>query len=409
MAKKTKWEACSAEILLEQFFSQDDLGQLAVNAGRLLGCPLLILDDTFHVKGYFLPQGFSDLIFQDSVRCGEITYEAGVFISKSPAISEGRADYIQVPGSPYRRRFAPLTSAGVQLGSLICVDTDGHLEQIPPRTWELVEQILSKQMFVEVSRQDKPFETAEDLLRHLLDGGFSSAALFQLQASNTYLADFHPLAFALIDLETYHSAYIGQRHLKEELELQVPDSHPFLYQGNVLLFLHRVEAASAFSALSGEFQLKVIVSERLDDLFDLPELYHMAYKALELMKDERFHGGQVCTVSQLRTPLLLKNLEGCGHLILGELRRLAAHDREKDTQYCETLYHYLTCCHSLKKTSDALYTHRNTVLYRIRRLQEDFAIPLEDPSMHTDLLMGVSLLLFEARGPDFFLRENSEQ
>ena len=24
--------------------------------------------------------------------------------------------------------------------------------------------------------------------------------------------------------------------------------------------------------------------------------------------------------------------------------------------------------------------------------------------MHTDLLMGVSLLLFEARGPDFFLR-----
>ena len=226
MAKKTKWEACSAEILLEQFFSQDDLGQLAVNAGRLLGCPLLILDDTFHVKGYFLPQGFSDLIFQDSVRCGEITYEAGVFISKSPAISEGRADYIQVPGSPYRRRFAPLTSAGVQLGSLICVDTDGHLEQIPPRTWELVEQILSKQMFVEVSRQDKPFETAEDLLRHLLDGGFSSAALFQLQASNTYLADFHPLAFALIDLETYHSVYIGQRHLKEELEAQVPNSHP---------------------------------------------------------------------------------------------------------------------------------------------------------------------------------------
>ena len=72
--------------------------------------------------------------------------------------------------------------------------------------------------------------------------------------------------------------------------------------------------------------------------------------------------------------------------------------------YCETLYHYLTCCHSLKKASDALYTHRNTVLYRIRRLQEDFAIPLEDPSMHTDLLMGVPLLLFEARGPGFFLR-----
>lgn len=282
MTKNMKWKACNAETLLEQFFSQDDLGQLAVSAGRLLGCPLLVLDDTFHVKGYFLPQGFSNLTFQDSVRCGEITYEAGVFISKSPAISEGRADYIQVPGSPYRRRFAPLTSAGVQLGSLICVDTDGHLEQIPSQTWEMVEQILSKQMFVEVSRQDKPFETAEDLLRHLLDGGFSSTALFQLQTANTYLADFHPLAFALIDLETYRSAYIGQRHLKEELESEIPNSHPFLYRGNVFLFLHREEDAGAFSELAEEFRLKVIVLERPDDLFDLPELYRTAYKALLL-------------------------------------------------------------------------------------------------------------------------------
>ena len=170
-----------------------------------------------------------------------------------------------------------------------------------------------------------------------------------------------------------------------------------------MLFLHRREDMERFSALAEEFQLKVIVSEKIDDLFALPALYRTASEALALMTDERFHGGRVYTVAQLRTPLLLKNLEGCGRLIPEKLRRLAAHDREKDTQYCETLYHYLTCCHSLKKTSDALYTHRNTVLYRIRRLQEDFAIPLEEPSQHADLLLGVSLILFDAKGPDFFL------
>ena len=134
-----------------------------------------------------------------------------------------------------------------------------------------------------------------------------------------------------------------------------------------------------------------------------PKLYRTAREALELMTDERFHGELVCSVAQLRTPLLLKHLEGRGDLIPIALRRLAIHDREKDTQYCETLYYYLTCCHSLKKTSDALYTHRNTVLYRIRRLQEDFVIPLEEPSQHADLLLGVSIILFETKGPDFFL------
>ena len=398
------WEMCSAETLLEQFFAQDDLGKLTVSTGELLGCPLLVLDDTFHVAAHYLPLGFSDALFETAVRRGEISYEAGAIISENAMLTAGWADYVQLADSPYRRRFAPLVSAGVRLGCLICVDTDGHLEKIPPQTWELVEHILSKQMFVEASHQDKLFETAEDILMHLLDGGFSSAAHFQLQASGTYLADFHPCAFALIDLETYHSAYMGKRHLKEELEAQIPDSHPFLYKGDVFLFLHREGDGDIFSELAEEFQLKILISAPIDDLFTLPQLYRTAREALELMKDARFHGEAVCSAQQLRTPLLLKNLEGRGDLVSPELRRLAVHDREKGTQYCETLYHYLTCCHSLIKTSNALYTHRNTVLYRIRRLQEDFAIPLEEPSQHADLLLGVSLILFESKGPDFFLR-----
>ena len=398
------WEMCSAETLLEQFFAQDDLGKLTVSTGELLGCPLLVLDDTFHVAAHYLPLGFSDALFETAVRRGEISYEAGAIISENAMLTAGWADYVQLADSPYRRRFAPLVSAGVRLGCLICVDTDGHLEKIPPQTWELVEHILSKQMFVEASHQDKLFETAEDILMHLLDGGFSSAAHFQLQASGTYLADFHPRAFALIDLETYHSAYMGKRHLKEELEAQIPGSHPFLYKGDVFLFLHRERDGDIFSELAEEFQLKILISAPIDDLFTLPQLYRTAREALELMKDARFHGESVCSAQQLRTPLLLKNLEGRGDLISPELRRLAVHDREKGTQYCETLYHYLTCCHSLIKTSNALYTHRNTVLYRIRRLQEDFLIPLEDPSLHADLLLGVSLILFESKGPDFFLR-----
>ena len=44
-------------------------------------------------------------------------------------------------------------------------------------------------------------------------------------------------------------------------------------------------------------------------------------------------------------------------------------------------------------------------------MQEEFAIPLDEPVKHADLLLSVSLLLFEAKGPDFFLpkllRENS--
>ena len=404
-----KQKRYSTEALLTEFFAQDDLRTLAADTGALLECPLLVLDDTFHVAAHHRPLGFTDPLFQEAVRQGQITYETGAVISQSDALSAGKADYVKLDGSEYRRRFAPLISSGVRLGYLICVDTDGHLQSIPQKTWNTVEQVLAKQAFIETSRHDKPFETAEDILMHLLDGGFSSAPYFQLQASGTYLADFYPSGFALIDLTAYHNEYLGKRHLKDELGVRFPQSHSLLYRGDVFLFLHGTKDVHSFSALAKEFQLKVVMSDGLCDLFELPALYRTAHEALELMMDHRFHSGSVCTVAQLRTPLLLKNIEGRSDLIAKEIRALAAHDKEKDTQYCETLYHYLTCCRSLKKTCDALFTHRNTVLYRIRRMQDDFHIPLDEPAVHADLLLGVSLLLFEEKGPDFFLHTTNQR
>ena len=51
----TQWECNSSDTLLNDFFSQDDLKQLAVDAGIMLECPLLVLDDTFHVVAYYYP------------------------------------------------------------------------------------------------------------------------------------------------------------------------------------------------------------------------------------------------------------------------------------------------------------------------------------------------------------------
>ena len=75
--EEKRWESCNAEALLEEFFSQDDLRQLALSTGELLGCPLLVLDDTFHIAAHHLPLGFSDALFETAVRRGEISQPVG--------------------------------------------------------------------------------------------------------------------------------------------------------------------------------------------------------------------------------------------------------------------------------------------------------------------------------------------
>lgn len=389
--------------LMADFFAQDDLARLTVDAGELLDCPLMVIDDAFRVTAHYAPLGFTDPLFDRAVQQGAITYEAGAIISRSPALSAGAPDYVEVADSTRRRRFAPLISAGVRLGYLVCVDIDGHLADIPAETFRTVETVLAKQLFVEASRQDKPFGTAEEILIHLLDGGFPSAAYFRLQASSTYLADFHPTAFALIDLAAYHALYLGKSQLKDELTYRFYASHPFLYRGDVILFLHEGYDPAGFDALVEEFHLKVVISEPITDLYGLPALYRTAREALAVIADAGFRGGSVYHVEQLRTLLMLTAARRYRSLILPQVKALAACDREKGSQYCETLYYYLSCGRSLKDTCAALFTHRNTVLYRIHKMREDFAVPLDDPAAHTALLLSTALTLLDSKGAELFI------
>ena len=361
---------------------------MSIQNSQLMDCPLLVLDDTFHILAHYKTDGFADPLFDKAVQLGQITYEAGAIISKNARISAGQPDYIDLAGTPFRRRFAPLVSAGVRHGYLICVDLDEHLQTVSEGVFRTVETVLAKQLLMEAGQQERPFETAEEILMHLLDGGFSSAAYFRLQTAETYLADFHPEAFALIDLMTYHTVYTGKDTLKDELTYRFYASHPFLYKGDVLLFLHKGYNIADFAAL-----------------VNLPALYRPAREALDLMTETSFHSGSVFQVSQLKPLLLLSSLQTRSDLVSERIRFLSVCDREKGSQYCETLYHYLSSGRSLKETCAALFTHRNTILYRIRKMRDEYGVPLDDPSAHLELLLGVSLALFRTKGADFFLKK----
>ena len=54
-----KWANCSIQTLINEFFEQDDIKNLAEDTGILLKCPLLIIDETFHIVAHFNPPDFS--------------------------------------------------------------------------------------------------------------------------------------------------------------------------------------------------------------------------------------------------------------------------------------------------------------------------------------------------------------
>ncbi|MBB6216898.1 purine catabolism regulator [Anaerosolibacter carboniphilus] len=79
------------------------------------------------------------------------------------------------------------------------------------------------------------------------------------------------------------------------------------------------------------------------------------------------------------------------------LQPLVLYDKEKDSELVKTLQMYFQCGGNLKKISEEMYTHYNTIIYRIQRIKEITNIDLEEPNGRLNLQ--VALKIFELIEP----------
>ena len=80
------------------------------------------------------------------------------------------------------------------------------------------------------------------------------------------------------------------------------------------------------------------------------------------------------------------------HLVSPGLLALADHDREKGTQYFETLRAYLLHERDIPQTAQALIIHRTTLLYRLKKIQPLLGVDLDDPWQRLYLTLSLWIL-----------------
>ncbi len=74
------------------------------------------------------------------------------------------------------------------------------------------------------------------------------------------------------------------------------------------------------------------------------------------------------------------------------LEPLVAYDKEKDSQLVETLKKYFECRSNLKRVSEVMFTHYNTVIYRMQRIKDILGKDLDDPDIRLNLQIALKVL-----------------
>ncbi|MCI9151907.1 MAG: PucR family transcriptional regulator [Lachnospiraceae bacterium] len=103
--------------------------------------------------------------------------------------------------------------------------------------------------------------------------------------------------------------------------------------------------------------------------------------------------GRLYCGDEFALPYMLKRLQGnlLPQIIHPALARLKAYDQEHHAEFYPTLKAYLQNERSLVRTADALGLHRNSLLYRVRRLEELVEADLTDPMVRLHILLSYEL------------------
>jgi len=200
-----------------------------------------------------------------------------------------------------------------------------------------------------------------------------------------------------------------RRHLdvvRERLAGRVPRSLAVLHAGSIVVLAGRAgpsdldarglggDLQAAVAGVAGAGSVTVAVADRCERPDDYAPAFRLARESVELML-KLGRGGTVVATSDLGPYGLLLRASSRDDLdtFAGRtLRPLLEHDRGHGGDLLRTLRLFLEEDREQRRAAARCFVHVNTIVYRVRRIEELLGVDLDDPSTVFDLTLALRIL-----------------
>ncbi len=193
-----------------------------------------------------------------------------------------------------------------------------------------------------------------------------------------------------------------QDYIRRQIGLVIPEAECHTMPSGkelAVVWRQREQKPTVEQRLAGilsSYDLKAGISDAFDNLIELQEQYRCAKMALTHNPESpEAASATLRWFSDSRIELFFSNAAldvGKSHFCNPAILKMRDYDRQKDAQLEQTLRAFLENGCSMERTSQALFIHRNTLRYRIKRIEEICGLDLEDRSTQFDLWFSLRAL-----------------
>ena len=136
--------------------------------------------------------------------------------------------------------------------------------------------------------------------------------------------------------------------------------------------IEQVTANKEFRRFLTRLSVSCGISQKFEDFLDLKYYTRQAVSALKEGQKKNSEGPFFFYKNYFIEDMInsLEKDASLQSFCHPQILSLKKHDDDSGSEYVKTLYHYLLCGKKLTEAADSLFIHRNTLKYRLSRIQE---------------------------------------
>ncbi len=361
------------------------IGCVIDTAAKLLGNALILVDSSQKVLAHSTTYEIVDPLWAQNVERGYCSYDFVQMVRSNKQMKEwskqgSETQVITLPGDLQPKLVTRITQESHVVGALVMIEHHTSTRRSYLRLLPLVGRLL-----FDVFNRDTTFEGAY--------GSFYSTLLCSLLNEEEITNTLEQIAMLKVDFPEKMSVVVARfvsrlenRYLKHtfsmELERIFPDGHSFQHKSYIGILVPSIseEQTQGLTELAQYEDVSIGVSWTFLNITEFKRHFNQAVASIK--QAQRFgRANQVFDYSDFQYFDLLYNYTGktpLEHYCHPALAVLREYDKQNNTELYITLRTYLEHKNNLRSTAEALFVHRNTLIYRISRINQLISLDLNN-------------------------------
>ncbi|WP_414151545.1 PucR family transcriptional regulator [Acetobacterium carbinolicum] len=248
--------------------------------------------------------------------------------------------------------------------------------------------IVCKSVLFELLYQERTAMQTIPYFRVLKDIIEETASISEIRERCRALRLDFPESMRLLGIKIYdNNNTLSLFFLRETLLASVPSCHCIIYDESLIMIISEKHFSQSFLSIVQDifsnYEIRIGVSTRFTDILEVKNAFQQmqaiqsVYQKLNLEKPLTFYED----ILLYHFMELASKEHDLNKFCLPILKKIEEYDNVNGTLLKESLEAYLESGRNIQKAAERLYMHKNTLYYRLKRIEDFFNLDLNDENL----------------------------